>query len=442
MIPWNAVLVSFLTGSIYGFNSGIISGLVGTDTPTTKQSVVSLLVPDPSVQDVLTGALTASIVVGAIGGAYGGVALAQKIGRKKTLGLCGLICLVFALLLAVPNLYFILAARTLLGLSVGGCGVVGPMYVNEVASPAQRGRLGSLFQISVCFTIMLAQLSNYLFHPDDSVSLSDTAWRVQFALGAIPGLLLLLYSFVVPESPNYLPGTSAKILLRDNQDTDSASRMSSDTPGFFHSSNIKWIAVGTILPAANQLTGINAVIFYAPKIFADAGLEGNPLLWTFALVGTWNFLSVFVSFLLVDKLGRRPLILFALGLMASASLLFSIASWDGLMETKLAQPLEIAAILSFILAFEIGPGPLFFVMATEAFPKEISKSGLSFTNGLCWIFNLMVSFGFPILKSPNVAGSSGTFLVFAGAGYVAMVLIFLLLPETKASKVDPTEVET
>jgi sugar porter (SP) family MFS transporter len=437
------VLVSFLTGSIYGFNSGVISGLVGTDTPGTKQSVVSLLIEDPSVQDVLTGALTASIVVGAIGGAYGGVVLAQRIGRKKTLGLCGLLCLVFALLLAVPNLYFILAARTLLGLSVGGCGVVGPMYVNEVATPAQRGRLGSLFQISVCFTIMLAQLSNYLFHPDISVSLSEMAWRVQFAMGAIPGLLLLLYSFIVPESPKYSPNSSAKILLSESQgEADIASLMRQEPKGFFHSSNIKWIAVGMILPAANQLTGINAVIFYAPKIFASAGLEGNPLLWTFALVGTWNFLSVFVSFLLVDRLGRRPLILFALALMASAALLFSIASREGLLETKIAQPLEIAAILSFILAFEIGPGPLFFVMATEAFPKEISKSGLSFTNGLSWIFNLLVSFGFPILKSDNVAGISGTFLVFAGAGYVACLLIFLLLPETKVSKTDPTNEET
>jgi len=196
------------------------------------------------------------------------------------------------------------------------------------------------------------------------------------------------------------------------------------------------------LPAANQLTGINAVIFYAPKIFASAGLEGNPLLWTFALVGTWNFLSVFVSFLLVDRLGRRPLILFALMLMASAALMFSIASWPNLVEEKLAQPLEIVAILSFILAFEIGPGPLFFVMATEAFPKEISKSGLSFTNGLSWIFNLLVSFGFPILKSDNVAGISGTFLVFAGAGYVTCFLIFMLLPETKASKADPSNEET
>jgi len=206
------------------------------------------------------------------------------------LGLCGLLCLIFALLLAVPNLYFILAARTLLGLSVGGCGVVGPMYVNEVASPAQRGRLGSLFQISVCFTIMLAQLSNYLFHPNMSESLSDMAWRVQFAMGAIPGLLLLLYSFVVPESPKYCPSPSTKILLSESQcEADSASKSSLETKGFFHASNIKWIAVGTILPAANQLTGINAVIFYAPKIFASAGLVGNPLLWTFSLVGTWNF---------------------------------------------------------------------------------------------------------------------------------------------------------
>jgi len=290
---------------------------------------------------------------------------------------------------------------------------------------------------------MLAQLSNYLFHQDISLSLSDEAWRIQFALGAIPGLLLFLYSFVVPESPKYCPGSSAKILLTDSQvEPDSASRTSMEAKGFFHSSNIKWIAVGTILPAANQLTGINAVIFYAPKIFASAGLVGNPLLWTFSLVGTWNFLSVFVSFLLVDRLGRRPLILFALALMASAALLFSIASWDGLIEEKFAQPLEIVAILSFILAFEIGPGPLFFVMATEAFPKEISKSGLSFTNGLSWIFNLLVSFGFPILKSDNVAGISGTFLIFAGAGYIACVLIFLLLPETKVSKSDPTQEET
>jgi MFS family permease len=263
---------------------------------------------------------------------------------------------------------------------------------------------------------------------------------VQFALGALPGLLLLLYSFIVPESPKYSPHTATKILLSESQGGPDSASLGAD--GFFHSSNLKWIAVGTILPAANQLTGINAVIFYAPLIFTQAGLAGNPLLWTFALVGTWNFLSVFVSFLLVDRLGRRPLILFALAMMATAALLFSLASWDGVMEAKIAQPLQITAILSFILAFEIGPGPLFFVMATEAFPKEISKTGLSFTNGLSWIFNLVVSFGFPILNNPNAAGSSGTFLVFAGAGYLSCFLIFLLLPETKVSKTDPVNEET
>jgi len=274
------------------------------------------------------------------------------------------------------------------------------------------------------------------------VSLSDLAWRVQFAMGAVPGLLLLCYSFVVPESPKYLPGAT-KILLTDSQKGDSASRLE-DSHGFFHSSNLKWVAIAVILPAANQLTGINAVIFYAPKIFASAGVEGNPLLLTFALVGTWNFLSVFISLLLVDRLGRRPLMLFALAFMATAALLFSLASWEGLhIAEAYAQPLKIVAVLSFVLAFEIGPGPLFFVMATEAFPKHISKTGLSFTNGLVWIFNLLISFGFPILKNDNAAGVSGTFLIFAVAGYVSCALIFLLVPETKASKsVDPLLEET
>jgi len=217
--------------------------------------------------------------------------------------------------------------------------------------------------------------------------------------------------------------------------------------------------IGIILAASQQLTGINAVIFYSPDMFKSAGFCNTAVL-TILVVGTWNLLSVFVSFVLVDKLGRRVLMLAALvmmalglGLLGTAYAAFAESDDCSPVNATVAAAMEyglgangaigeddkksgsakgviaIAALMLFLLGFETGPGPLFFLMATETFPEDLREPALSFTNGANWSCNIALSFLFPIVVT--AAGSAATFFIMFAFALVSIVLIFLFLPETK-----------
>jgi len=195
----------------------------------------------------------------------------------------------------------------------------------------------------------------------------------------------------------------------------------------FSRAHIKWVWIGLILSVTNQLTGINAIIFYAPKIFQDAGLA-NPLIMTFAVVGTWNLLAVFISFVLVDRMGRRPLMLgsvfgmaLGLGLMALAYAAFP--------QSK--APAAIVAIIIFIGSFECGPGPLFFIMAVETFPPSLRDPALAFTQNSMWVCSILVTFCFPVMNES--LGNAATFLVFFIICIFSFVMIWWMVPEPHGS---------
>jgi len=197
----------------------------------------------------------------------------------------------------------------------------------------------------------------------------------------------------------------------------------------FSRKGAKSLFVAFVLAMAAQMTGINAIIFYAPNILKDADLS-NVLLVTILVVGVWNLLAVFISFALVDKLGRRPLMLGALIVMTIGTGILSLA-YFAFPANKSA--IAILSIILFIGAFECGPGPLFFVMASESFPDSIREEGLSAANAMAWIFNIIISFGFPVVN--DAAGSAAVFLIFTIAAALSVFLIFFFLPETKGRMV-------
>lgn len=335
-----------------------------------------------------------------------------------------------------------------------------PWYVTDAVPVNIRGSIGTIFQINICGFILVAELINYAFHPDASdtnMHESEWAWKLQFAFSALPGLFLFLVSFIMHESPVYLESlgeherlhhhpidSSLETISADHGVLDAARASSSPAaPGggsvrklgykeLFSLPNMKWVVVGLILAGSSQLTGINAIIFYAPKIFTDAGMA-NPLVLTFAVVGSWNLLSVFISFALVDRLGRRPLMLGALAFMFLGAGLMSLA-YEAFNAHK-AVPAILAMIL-FIGAFECGPGPLFFLLAVESFPEELRDPALSFTQSTCWIFSIIVTFGFPVIN--DALGPAATFAIFAGNCVISFVLIFVYIPETGTKKSSTT----
>jgi MFS family permease len=191
-------------------------------------------------------------------------------------------------------------------------------------------------------------------------------------------------------------------------------------------SSEKWsIFIAIILAASNQLTGINAIIFYAPYIFEDAGVS-NPLVMTLFVVGTWNMLTTFVSFALVERVGRRVLMIVSTFLMALA--MFAIAGAYQYYPEHVAT-FAIPSLMVFILGFEAGPGSLFFVLCTEIFPDNVRQEALGFANATQWAFNVVVSFSFPVMNEG--LGKAGTFATIGSATVIVLLLIVLFIKETK-----------
>jgi SP family arabinose:H+ symporter-like MFS transporter len=343
------------------------------------------------------------------------------------------------------------------GLSVGLSAVLVPSFVNDSVDKSVSGSIGTIFQINICAWILLAQIVNYVCHPGASktdVHVDEWNWRLQLALSAVPGLMMLVLSFIMHESPVYLQTLADKERLLDggsgglspvasaglSDDTEFQNSAKLNNDGgvvaaadekpkvlgmrdLFTRENIKYVAIALILSSSQQLTGINGIIFYAPGIFKSADMA-NPLVLTFAVVGTWNLLSVFISFALVDRLGRRVLMLSALAVMAIGAGLMSLA-YQAFDAHK--GPIAIVALLLFVGAFECGPGPLFFVMAVESYPAHLRDAALSLTQSSVWVFSIIITFGFPVLDSG--LGTAATFLIFFITSVLSFILTWWRVPE-------------
>eukprot|EP00735_Rhodelphis_limneticus_P007212 TRINITY_DN19718_c0_g1::TRINITY_DN19718_c0_g1_i1::g.3290::m.3290 TRINITY_DN19718_c0_g1::TRINITY_DN19718_c0_g1_i1::g.3290 ORF type:complete len:473 (+),score=111.48,sp/P15729/GLCP_SYNY3/29.62/9e-52,Sugar_tr/PF00083.19/4.5e-83,MFS_1/PF07690.11/4.9e-17,MFS_1/PF07690.11/2.6e-07,TRI12/PF06609.8/0.36,TRI12/PF06609.8/0.00068,MFS_2/PF13347.1/0.011,MFS_2/PF13347.1/0.00084,MFS_2/PF13347.1/1.3e+02,Fanconi_A/PF03511.9/1.5e+04,Fanconi_A/PF03511.9/0.32 TRINITY_DN19718_c0_g1_i1:62-1420(+) len=430
----HASVVSLFGGFIFGYNSGIISGLSGP-------LVECVFFPDASedTQSVYQGLLTACILVGAAFGAFASVDYANHVGRKRSMMLTGAWCALTASLLAIfTDFWAQIAIRTLLGYSVGAAAAVIPLYVSEVCDISVRGRVGCVLQIAICSSILFAQVTNYLFNLNEE-SCEDMddkddflfneqrwRWRLQYGLGAIPGALLFLYSFVIPETPVYLE-MAREAESHGKSVAELAKHQGRGSSMLYSAQGTKWLFLGAGLAATQQLTGINAIIFFSPSIFEDAGQEDNALLLTLLVVGLWNFLSVFVTPVFVDRFGRKPLFMGALVLMLLGCTIMGIAFAAIDAENRLA--LAVPAIMLFILGFEVGPGPLFFILASEMFPMEIREASMSWTSGCVWVFNLLVSFLFPI--AVDLVGATATFFFFSLMCLLSLVFMQRHVKETK-----------
>jgi len=434
------ILISLFGGCIYGYNTAIIAGL---STPLIDHQFFSDR--SPSSRASFNGLLTASILIGGLIGTALSVPLSNRVGRKISFIVCGCICVIGAVGMGVLGQAFaaLVALRALLGVSVGMTATLCPLYNAEVSPVEKRGMVGTVYQISVVFSILLAEVINFAFNPSNNPTLAPWKWQVQFILGATFGTALVALAIMVPESGVWKKYREKKKEKRRRQLSRRRStsvagetatpleqqRLTSEPPpnrgwrGLFHVSNLRWLSLAWILAISNQLTGINAVIFYAPKIFTEAGFESQALVLTVAVVGTWNLIAVLFSLPLIRKYSRRHMMLGALLIMASGMALISIVHAS--IPSRRAIP-SIVAILLFILGFEVGPGPLFFILAAEAFPTHILHAGLNLSNQCAWLFNILVTFCFPLLT--QATGSATTFGIFCIICLATCAALYFLLP--------------
>ena len=383
------------------------------------------------------------VVIGQIAGALGGGVLANAIGRKKSMVLITVGYAVFALLGAASvSLPMLLVARLLLGLTIGVTVVVVPVYVAESAPAAVRGALLTAYQLAIVSALIIGYLTGYLLAGTHS-------WRWMLGLAAVPAALLLPLLIRMPDTARWylLKGRvddARRALLRvepdahvDEELAEIGRALSEGRGGMaemlrrpYSRATIFVVTLGFLI----QITGINAIIYYSPRIFEAIGFTGNfALLALPALVQIAGLAAVCTSLLLVDRLGRRPILLSGIAMMIAAdAVLMAVFAQGHLGGAGLL--FGFAGVLLFIIGYTLGFGSLGWVYASESFPSRLRSIGSSTMLTSNLVANAIVAASF--LTMLHSLGGAGTFAVFAVLAVVAFAFVYRYAPETKGRQLE------
>lgn len=425
-------MVATIGGLMFGFDIAIISGAVPYIQPHFGWNELQL------------GWGVSSLLVGAIIGSMGSGILTDKVGRKKLLII---VALFFALSCAATALatgpFSFVVARLFGGLAVGAASVLSPMYVAEVTPPDKRGMLVSIYQLTITLGIIISYVINYMLHD------VDNNWRWMFATGVIPSVLFFAGLSFIPESPRWLYkaghkdkarevlsriGGSALAEIEIKQISESLKgKTAKITIGeLLNPSYRKVMTAGFFLAILVQISGINTVIDYAPKILIAAGIEIDSALLQTSLIGLINCVFTFVAIILIDKVGRRRLYLIGSMGMTVTLLVLALCFYF-----KLNPLLTLICIMSFCAFFSACIGPVFWTLVSEIFPNKIRGTAVAFTSFTQWTFNFVIVLLFPhFLKS---VGGATTFLFLAVMSFFQWLFTRLYLPETKGKSLEEIE---
>lgn len=425
-------LVATMGGLMFGFDIAIISGAVPFIQPYFGWNELQL------------GWGVSSLLVGAIVGAFGSGVLSDRYGRKNVLIVVALFFAVSCSFtaLATSSVIFI-TARVFGGLAVGAASVLSPLYVAEVSPPKNRGMLVSIYQLAIVLGILCSYTINYGLHN------IDNNWRWMFATGIIPSVLFFAGLFFIPESPRWLykagrKEESLKVLTKIGGESLAKAEIqeisvslernvSSVTAGeLFKPAVRKVMLVGFVLAVLVQISGINTIVDYAPKILLAAGVEINNALLQTSLVGFINFIFTFVAIFFIDKLGRRALYLIGSMGMVITLLMLAVSFY-----LKLEGVFTLICILMFIAFFASCIGPVFWTLVSEIFPNRIRGKALAFASFTQWIFNFLVVLLFPHFLAS--IGGAKTFLFLALMSLLQWLFTFLYVPETKGKSLEEIE---
>ncbi len=425
-------MIATMGGLMFGFDIAIISGAVPFIQSYFGWTELEL------------GWGVSSLLMGAIFGSFGSGILTDKYGRKKVLIY---VALFFALscamtALATSPLLFILS-RIFGGLAVGAASVLSPMYVAEVAPPRIRGMLVAIYQLAIVFGILCSYTINYWLHD------ADNNWRWMFATGIVPSVLFFAGLFFIPESPRWLYKAGRKdeslMVLRRivsdsfaEEEIKEIAKSLTENPGsaprgeLFKPASRKVMLVGFFLAILVQVSGINTVIDYAPKILLAAGVEIKNALLQTSILGLINFIFTFVAILFVDKVGRRRLYLTGSMGMAITLIMLAVSFFF-----KMEGIFTLISIMLFLAFFSSCIGPVFWTLVSEIYPNRIRGKALAFASFTQWIFNFLVVLLFPHFLAS--AGGTVTFLFLAVMSFIQWLFTYLYVPETKGKSLEEIE---
>ena len=421
LIYWSITVA--LAGFLFGFDTIVISG---ADQPLQK-----LWNTSPSFHGVFIMSMALwGTVIGAL---LGGIPC-QRIGRKNTLMIIGILYTVSAIgsgLSQDPYLFSFF--RFVGGLGVGASSVAAPIYISEIAPANRRGRLVAAYQFNIVFGILIAYLSNYLI----GHVFGEDAWRLMLGIEAVPALIYTAMVFGIPNSPRWLilqqNNEEAAIKVLKKMMPSSAikeeiitikSSIVASSHRFFSGRYRKPISLAFAIAFFNQLSGINFVLYYAPRIFEQAGIASEEVLEASIPIGIVNFLFTLLGMYLIDRLGRRQLMIIgSIGyILTLAGVCWSFASG--------AQGfLVVTFVTAFVASHAIGQGAVIWVFISEIFPNAVRDSGMSLGSGTHWVLAAVVTMITPVVLDTFSAASIFGFFAFIMVIQLMWVLIFM--PETK-----------
>ena len=428
-----STLVAALGGMIFGFDTAVVSGAAGA------------LERDFGLNGFWLGFVVAAALLGTIAGTLGAARIGERFGRRAALALAALLYLCAVAGSASAQLLPALVAfRFLGGVALGTASVIAPMYVAEISPARLRGRLVAVNQLNLVTGILLGYLSNFLLArllggPD--------AWRWMLAVEAIPAALFLALLALVPESPRWLVGrgrtAEACDVLRRLGADDAAGEVreisravrdgSTDVaPRLFQRRHARPILLAVAVALLNQLSGVNALLFFAPRVFRMAGAaEGDALLQAVTVGGT-NLLFTGLALLIIDRAGRRPLLMVG-GAGAAACLALTAA---GLASPGGSGSIVLAGLLGFVAFHAIGQGAVIWVFISEVFPARVRGKGQALGSFTHWAAAALVSWTFPVLVTSSAAP---VFAFFSLMMVMQLLFAWKLMPETRGLSLEEVE---
>lgn len=426
--------VAALGGLLFGFDTAIISGAIPYITPYF------------SLNEYWLGWAVGSILIGCAAGAMLSGGLADKYGRRYMLIICAVLFAVSGIGagLSTSLLVFIIF-RLIGGLGVGAAAMVSPMYIAEISPAKWRGRLVSCYQLAIVFGILIAYFSNYMFD-----GLGDNNWRWMFASQTAPSLLFFLLLLLVPETPRWLimkgRNHEAEIILRKvSSGAMIESEVNKIKNSFHHKKSVSLkqvfsktykpvLFIGIIVAIFQQVTGINSIIYYAPVIFKQTGLDSSSSIMQTIGIGIVNILATLGAIALVDKIGRKKLLLTGTVLMGislvTIGLCFQYSYFD--------HYIVLIFMLLYVASFGCTLGAVVWVYLAEIFPNLIRSLALSIATLALWLADFAVTLTFPIMAKH--LGTSYTMFCYAIMCALAFIYMLFKVEETKGRTLE--EIET
>ncbi|MEQ9423502.1 MAG: sugar porter family MFS transporter [Cyclobacteriaceae bacterium] len=430
--------VAALGGLLFGYDTAVIAGAIG------------LLRTKFDLSAAMMGWAASSAIIGSVFGAMVAGKISDIFGRKRTLLATAVLFAISAIGSAIPdNLTQFAIARFIGGLGVGAASMLSPLYISEIAPAKIRGTLVTTYQLAIVIGIQLIYFVNLKISGfGDEAWNTEMGWRYMLGSEAIPAILFLVLLFIVPESPRWLSKNgreeeslailnkvngSARAAEIQKEITETLKEEEGTLSELFAPGLRMAVLVGVFLAIFSQVTGINAIMYYAPEIFKSVGFGTESALLQTVIIGSFNVIFTFVAIWLIDKAGRKTLLLYGVTGMAIClfciGLVFQMNWTDG--------PWVLIFILGYIASFAASLGPIPWVMISEIFPTKTRGVAMSMAVLILWIAVYLVTQFFPILLES--IGGAYTFWLFMINAVILLIFVWRIVPETKGKTLEEIE---